>query len=212
MKRVMIALAFVLIAGAAYARNVVCAKDGNCPRCQPGECMVWTEQVVSNSDYVYTENPSCDGNMDERVQQLVHSLADSQVPGISEYAGPLIDSATNTIVSWIKDNIGGTAGELLSPYTNPHASCAIVGVIVPKNAEVTGYSVYARHKSDPAEKCSPGNDCDKGWCQWTHDPITINSGSAKFVYSTFKNWSDTWQRGAKLEVFFKPPADWIPQR
>ena len=203
----------LFVSGFAFAQRSAtsCAKDHNCPECQPRECMVSVEQFVGPGDYVYEADPACAGDMDSKARNLVAALAESQLPGISTYAGPLIDAATGEALHWIKSNIQGSAGEFLSQYTNPRANCQIVGLVIPKRAQVTGYKVFARDNYKD-EKCAIGNDCAGGWCKWTHDPETIETGSAKFVYSTFKNWSHDRERAAKLVIFFVPPDNWINSR
>jgi hypothetical protein len=196
---------------ASGSDNTACAKDGDCPSCKPGECKVWVEQKVGPGDYVYTGDPACAQDMNSQAKQLVRALADSQIPGISIWAGPLIDSATGQLQTFIKDNVRGTIGNILSPYTDPRANCQIVALVVPYSSEVTGYEVWARD-AHANEKCTVGQDCAGGWCKWTQPPVTVEQGDTKLIYSTFKNWSDDRERGAKLIIYFKPGKDWIQPR
>lgn len=198
----------------AQGSGLTCAKDNNCPECKPGECRLWVEQAVGPGDYVYEGDPACAQDTKGQVSAMMRMLADSNVPGLSTYAGPLLDAVSGKIQVFIKDNVRGDIGKFLSAYTNPAANCQVVSLIVPDNSTPTGYEMWARdaHTSPGGEKCAVGQDCAGGWCKWTHFPITVAQGDVKLVYSTFKNWSDDRVRGAKLIVYFKPAADWIPPR
>ena len=193
--------------------GLTCAKDDNCPTCKPGECRLWLEQKVGPGDYVYTGDPACAQDTNSQARDMVKALADSQIPGLSRYAGPFIDAATGEVQKFIKDNVrGGDIGRFLSGFTDPRANCQVVGLIIPTTAEVTGFEMWARDAHNSGEKCTVNQDCAGGWCKWTHYPVTVKQGDVKFVYGTFKNWSDDRERGAKLIIYFKPAEDWIPPR
>jgi hypothetical protein len=182
---------------------------GNCPECKAGESAVENTVIVGPGDYVYENDPGCSQNMSESARQAGRLAADYALPGLSAFAGPLVDQATNEVSKFINSNIHGDIGRLLSPYTNPRANCTLVTLLIPAKAEYSGFRIEAWDgaNGNQPERCTAGQDCAGGWCKFTSEPVVNRLDETTLVYVTFKNWSHNRDRAARLTVYFKRPAD-----
>jgi hypothetical protein len=174
-----------------------------------------TEAVVGPGEYAYKNDPQCDPATNTQIDQIVKAYADSQVPGISYFAGDFLRNVSTQLGSTIKQNIRGTVGELLQPFVGDSvANCAVLTIAIPKGSKYTGYRLEARESGGQWQQCPTGMaDCPIGWAAFREEPDATrgNHGGIIFV-STFKNWSHDRTREGRLTIFFVPPELWAPPR
>ena len=184
------------------------AEAGNCPKCKPGEFATTANKLVGHGDYVYVENPPCAGEVSGDVKKLGRAAADGALPGLSEAAGPLVDQASVAAAKYIGSQVRGTIGDLLSKYTNPHAECQLVAAVIPKEANVTAYSLMAGDGDRGVGKCEKDANgwivCSVGWSKW-QDPQDETNEKTQLVGAVFMNWSHDRARWASLTVFYTMP-------
>lgn len=185
------------------------ADAGDCPKCKPGEFSTTVEKLVQHGQYVYVENPPCSADVNDDVKKLGRAAADYALPGLSEAAGPLIDQASAQAAKFIGDQARGTIGEILSKYTNPTAQCELVAAIIPKDATVTAYSLWAGDGDRGISKCEKDANgwivCSVGWSKW-QEPDAEKNDKTQVVGAVFMNWSDNRARWASLTVYYTMPA------
>jgi hypothetical protein len=175
--------------------------DDNCPECKPGEKAITIIKTVGPGDYVYTTDPSCSRDMNNAINNTIRLLSRSKVPGISNFAGPILQAASNEIRNLLRQHVRGDFGRLLAPYSNPTANCVLVETMIPLNAKITAYRLEA-YDNTGGGRCNPGVDCGIGWCKWAMYPVDNRVGDGRWVYSVFKNWSHNRTRTAKFTVYY----------
>lgn len=190
-------------------QGVFSAKDGNCPQCKPGEWAVTVNLQVAHGQYVYVENPPCAQNINHELEEMASKLADSQIPGISQVAGPVVDLVSDQARSIVSDNVRGFVGELLSKYTEPSAQCQLVSAVIPPDANITGKTLIVDdgdrgvgdcdHNEGGQYTCWFDDSHDVGWCKWLEPERKGNTVSAIFM-----NWSHDRDRVASMTLFFVP--------
>lgn len=181
---------------------------GDCPKCKAGEFSTTAERLVDHGDYVYVENPSCSADVSQDVKKAGRALADGALPGLSEAAGPLVDQQSVNVIRVVGSQTRGVVGELLSKYSNPHAQCELVCAVIPKEANVTAYSLMAGDGDRGVAKCEKeGNGwivCGVGWSKW-QDPQEEKNEKTQIACGTFMNWSHDRARWASMTVFYTMP-------
>lgn len=213
MNKFLVSCVLVGFLSALQSQEIRSKADGNCEECKDNEFAVSAVVEIGPGDYVYENDPSCGNDLNTGLQELIRLYANSQIPGISSYAGPILDGISTALGDTIKTNIHGSLGQWLSPLTNPHANCRIVAVIIPKGSQYKGYRLEmcsSEHNFDHWNKYGVGADC--GWCKFATEPIVEWTPNGGIVYTTFKNWSHDRTRRAKITAYFLPPENWQPPR
>ena len=180
---------------------------GQCDGCSPQEAAASVEFEVGPGDYVYENDPGCDQDTNTAIQQLANAYANSQVPGISLFAGPILNNIGSELGNAIKRSVGGSLGEWAQWFTGQRtANCAVMALAMPKGSRYTGYRYEAREANGAWQKCPTGQiDCPIGWSAFRAAPAITWTGNGGVATSTFKNWSGDRTRFARFSVFFVPP-------
>jgi hypothetical protein len=188
---------------------------GQCEWCQANEASATVTYVVGPGDYVYQNDPGCDSDTNTAINQLVQAYANSQVPGISLFAGPFLTDGSSQLGNAIKQNVGGSLGDWLQVFTGQRtANCAVMAVAMPAGSQYTAYRYEAREAGGGWQKCPTGTaDCPIGWSACREPPNVRWTNNGGIAVTTFKNWSGDRTREARFTVYFVPPTNtWAPPR
>jgi hypothetical protein len=188
---------------------------GQCDSCQANEASATIAYIVGPGDYVYENDPGCDSDTNTAINKLVQAYANSQVPGISLFAGPFLSDVSSQLGNAIKQNVGGSLGDWLQVFTGQRtANCAVMAVAMPAGSKYTGYRYEARETGGGWQKCPTGNtDCPIGWSAYRESPTIRWTDNGGLAVTTFKNWSGDRTREARFTVYFVPPTNtWAPPR
>ena len=177
-KSLMVAVLFAAVSAFPQATEI-----GKCDGCGPNEASAYVAFEVGPGDYVYENDTGCDQDTDTAISMLVNAYAESQVPGASVYAGPILNEVATQLGNAVKANVGGTLGEWSQAFTGQRtANCAILSLAVPAGAKYTGYRYEAREAGGEWMKCAMGmTDCPIGWSAFRQAPQiswTANGGVA----------------------------------
>jgi hypothetical protein len=193
------------------SQSIRSSKDENCPECKKNEYAAIAEYFVGPGDYVYVPDPPCAGSHKNVLSILIRSYADLKIPGISSYAGPILDKFSSKMGEAINTKIRSSFGKFSSYLTNPRANCRIIAVAIPSGSKYTGYRLYSLARNGSGwGNVKVGQDCE--WSKFETEPRIEWTGNGGIVWTIYKNWSHNLTRGVRIEAFFIPPKDWAPPR
>ncbi len=201
----------------SQTKSVRSYKSGDCPECKKNEYVAMAEFSVGPGDYVHVPDPPCAGSHKSVLSVLIHSYANSKIPGISSYAGPILSNISSELGKTINTNIKGSFGKFSSDLTNPRANCRIIAVAIPKGSKYKRCMLYSYSLARKGSKkklewrnVKVGQDCE--WSKFETEPRIEWTGNGGIVWTIYKNWSHNLTRGVRIEAFFIPPKDWAPPR
>src|SRR5690348_687863 len=136
MRPLLLLLAAMILSSAAFAQATAI---GQCDGCKPNEASAYVEYEIGPGEYARINDPGCDENTDSAIHQRVQAYAELQVPGVAQFAGPVIKDVGTQIGRTLRANIGGSLGDLIQTFSPATANCAAMAVAMPKSAKYTGY-------------------------------------------------------------------------
>jgi hypothetical protein len=186
----------------------------SCPQliggCKAGESAVIEERWVDHGDYVNDSDPSCNRNVSAELQKSGRALADSQVPGASTYAGPLIDEGTKQLAGILAGaQQGGALGALITSMTGSHANCQVLCAVLPANAQIKQTVFFAGDGDRGAGLCDKDgtgqSPCYNGYSKFV--PLEPVVGSQRVLAcNEYRNWSHDRARWASMAVKYTVSA------
>jgi hypothetical protein len=182
--------------------------------CEKNMFAVSVSVSVPNGDYAHIDNPPCDGGEKKQLEILLAAVIAKKYPYLAAFAGPIGSLVGKPIAKEVNKN-GGDIARLISPYTQPRATCAPLVVVVPVEATIVGKRLYGGDDRNPIGQCFVDKPPCVGSASRFEEPIEVKNDSARTVYTIFKNWSHDRTRQAAMTVFFtmpegKEPAKIIP--
>ncbi len=172
---------------------------GNCPECAPGEWAI--SAVIEAGAAGDTRSTStCAPETEERALNFAHGLANRPIDG---FAGPLLAAL------WRTPNDDGRAqlADLAAELKPQGGFCQTAGIVLPKGALMTGYSLEAWDDLG-GRACSAEGTCAVPRANWSSAPQSIEGRHGTVIYATFRNRSSRHVRNAELTVLFIPPQSW----
>lgn len=185
----------------AYSGNLCSPLIGGC---KANESAVVVERWVDHGDYVQESDPSCNRNVSAELLKSGRALADSQIPGASSYAGPLVDEATKQLAGVLAGaQQGGTIGALITSMTGAHANCQVLCAVLPVNAQITQTMFFAGDGGKGAGACDKDgtgqSPCFGGWSKFV--PMEPVVGSQRVLAcNEYRNWSHDRARWASMAI------------
>lgn len=210
LRRVLVTIALTTLAGfRSWGQSGTLPPQAG-PDRRPDEHVVYVTRDVEPGDYVHVTDPACAEPVEAGMAQLVASYSAIREDWIQGYAGPLFERTGSYAAERVRVRLEGTIGALLSPFTQPKASCVLLAAAVPKDAvDVTAELEARESQSRDWRRCS-GDRCLEGWAAFL-EPRSFDTTNGKLVVVVFKNWSHDRRRTARLRVNFRLPGrTWSP--
>jgi hypothetical protein len=204
-----ITVSFFAVARLSVEAQSICRNNGEC-KATSGPI------TVPHGDYVFVHDPACGGKTDPAVNDILRVFLVENNPQLAAYAGPVLTGAINRfghgLRNWVASQ-GGAIAEMLSPITQPSASCIVVPVKLPKGASLTGFALYWREVGGSWEETPYGGESNvQGWAwkKFSLEPVARETPHGLVYYTIFKNWASKHPRDARMDVYFTRPSYWIP--
>jgi hypothetical protein len=192
--------------------------DQWCDGCHPGQSEVFVERLVGGGSYQYASEISCSAQVSDEVNKIKKGgplLVDKLLPGSGKYAGPVIDTVTNQLVTQLRNaNQGGELGKLINQHVGGPAECHILAIALPKDAtRIDGFPYFLCGDGDKgwgaAVKDANGQyNCSVGFAAWKELP-QLHGENGTVVSALFMNWSQR-SRWAVMGIHYytaePPPA------
>ncbi len=175
------------------------AAAGNCPECAGGEWAV-SAAVEAGTAGDTRSTSTCAADLADRAQQFAEQLVNRPQ---GAFVGPMMAALWRTASDSARTALVTEGSELMSPG----GFCQVVGVLLPKGATMTGYSLEAWDDLG-GRACNAEGICALPKAGWSGSPTVVSGENATVIYSVFRNRSTRHQRNAELTVLFTPPAEW----